>query len=107
MNQEIQQYIRIAIYTLVIGPFLAPLLKRYGIVWTDDATSALVGIVIGIGTLGWTIYGSRVSNLMKRVKATRGVEEATIVVDPDLLNPKEINKIDGVSALPSAASLRK
>lgn len=88
MNPEVQQYIRVFLYTFVIGP----LLVKNGIPTSDQIMEPLAGVIIGLANLAWTIYSSRLNGLLARVKASSGVKEVELKVDPEMRSAARINQ---------------
>lgn len=86
MNPEIQQYIRVMLYTFVVGP----LLVRFGIPATESNMAPMAGVIIGLATLAWTIYSSRLNALLARAKATKGVETIEVKIDPAVRSATDI-----------------
>lgn len=86
-SQEIQQYVRIALY-LVWGA-----LANHGINISEGRKSLIASGIGFVATLAWTIWGSRLTALLERAKASSGVDEIEVKVDPELISPAQINKV--------------
>jgi hypothetical protein len=86
MNQEIQQWVRIGLY-LFWGA-----LGSYGANVTQDRKQMIASVIGAICTVAWTIWGSRLTNLLERVKASSGVESVEVNVNPEMVKPGEINR---------------
>lgn len=85
MNQEIQQWVRIALYLFWGG------LANWGINVSADRKALVASIIGAICTVVWTVWGSKLTNLLERVKATSGVEGVEVRVNPGMANASEIN----------------
>jgi hypothetical protein len=77
MNAEnFQRYVRVVLY-YILGAF-----GTYGVTVPDN-TKALIFSVVGFAAnLVWTIYGTRLSNLLTEIQAKSGVNSVAVTVDP-------------------------
>lgn len=99
-SQSFQQYVRIFLYSLFSA------LASYGIT-TPDNTKTLILSVAGIAAnMAWTVYGTRLNGLLEQVKEKTGVQEVQIKVDPELIQPSNVNANTsvGITATPAKVS---
>jgi hypothetical protein len=98
ISQEIQQWVRIALY-LFWGA-----LGNYGANVSQDRKALIASILGAACTVAWTVWGSKLTNLLERVKASSGVEQVEVKVNPDMLKPAQITRetSPGISAIPVA-----
>lgn len=83
---EIQQYVRIALYPIWGA------LAYAGVAVSTDRKALVISIVGFMATVAWTIYGSRLTALLDRAKATPGVEAIDVHVNPELIEPEQMTK---------------
>lgn len=95
-NETVQRYVRIALYVLY-GALL-----QIGVTIPDSKKSLIAGIVGVIANLAWTMWGTKLSNMLKEIQKTNGVEGARIIVDPAKIDPVALNQATpaGVIASP-------
>jgi len=93
-TQAIQQYVRIALYTLFGA------LAQHGFAVGDGYQSIIVAVVGGLATLAWTAYGTRLNGLLEFAKEKAGVKEVQVKVDEEIIKPADItqNTSPGISA---------
>lgn len=96
-SQNIQQYVRIALYWLFSA------LAAHGMAVPDGTKAMVAGIVGGLATLAWTAYGTRLNGLLEQIKEKAGVEAIEVKVDPAVLKPLDItnNTSSGIVAKPA------
>ena len=99
MNSEtVQSNIRKALY------WLSGALVTYGM-YKPDAfwIEPVIGILVTLGTYAWSLWGDRLNGLLIRVQAKDGVTATNVVVDPNKINPTDVNAgtPNGVSAKPA------
>jgi len=84
-TQAIQQYVRIALYTLFGA------LAQHGFAVGDGYQSIIVAVVGGLATLAWTAYGTRLNGLLEFAKEKSGVQGIEVKVDQSVIKPAAIN----------------
>ena len=96
-TQNIQQYVRIALY------YIFGILTLYGIQVPDSKKTLILSIVGAIANLAWTAYGTRLNGLLEQIKEKSGVDEVQLKVNPDIINPSALNQntSSGIVAKPS------
>lgn len=93
-SEAIQRYVRVALYALFSS------LATVGVTLPDNTKTMIAGIVGFLLNLAWTVWGSKLSNLLSEAEKTAGVEQIKVVVDP--------NKIDAPAlsaATPAAVAV--
>lgn len=72
-QQDVQRYLRI------ILQYIASALTTYGFI-TPGATwvPTAIGIAVGVGTFGWTLFGNRIQAKIDEIKAILAAPEASL-----------------------------
>jgi hypothetical protein len=93
-SQAIQQYVRIALYT-IFGA-----LANYGLTVSDSKQAAIASMAGLLATLAWTIYGTRLNGLLEFAKQKAGVQAVEVKVDTTIIAPAAItdNTSSGITA---------
>jgi hypothetical protein len=85
MNSEtIQRYVRVAIY------YICGALGTYGVTVPDSTKALIVSIVAVVANLAWTVWGTKLSNLLSEVQAKSGVNSVAVSVDPTVIKPADL-----------------
>jgi hypothetical protein len=97
-SQNIQQYVRIALY------WLFGALASHGMTVQDGTKTMIVGVAGALATLAWTAYGTRLNGLLEQIKEKAGVESIEVKVNPAVIAPSDItqNTSSGIVAKPAA-----
>jgi hypothetical protein len=85
-SQNIQQYVRIALYLLWGG------LADVGINIPGNTKALAASLAGALATLAWTAYGTRLNGLLEQIKEKSGVEAIEVKVDPTILTPLDITQ---------------
>lgn len=85
-SEAIQRWIRVALY------YIFGAVGSYGLTLGVSTKEMIISIVGFIATAAWTKYGSSLSSMITEVEKTAGVEKVKVDVDPNQINPSELNK---------------
>jgi hypothetical protein len=87
MNSEtLQSHVRKALYWLS-GALVSYGLYKPDAFWIEPA----IGLLVTAATYAWSRYGERLNGLLIRVQAKDGVEKTIVEVNPNKINPTEVN----------------
>lgn len=84
-SEAIQRWTRVGLY---VG-FGA--LANYGVNVSNGVKELAISSLGIAATVLWTVYGSRMNAMLSEIGKIRGVEEALVKVDANLIDPKIIN----------------
>lgn len=85
-SEAIQRWARVALYVVFGG------LANHGLTVSTSSKETIVSIVGLLATAAWTKYGSTLSSMLAEVEKTQGVEKVELKVDPEQINPHELNQ---------------
>jgi len=96
MNSEtFQRYVRVALY------YAFGALSSYGVSVPDNKRVLIAGVVGFAANLVWTIYGTKLSNLLSEIQQKSGVNSVAVTVDPDKINAVALS-----AATPAAVTVK-
>lgn len=84
--EQVQSHVRRALY-VAFGA-----LAQYGFTVGEGTKSIILSGVGLLATFAWSMYGERLSSLLAQAEGKTGVEKIDVKVDPNQINPTELNE---------------
>lgn len=93
-SESVQRWIRVGLYT----GFGA--LANHGMTVSSGVKEMVIAGAGILGTIVWTMYGSRVNAMLTEISKTDGIQKVDVKVDPTIIKPADISKAtpDNVTA---------